>query len=222
MSKVLLFGEGPNDVGRRTWSKRHDDFVTSDGWLQPMVRRLRGSEGSEDGARLRELTILPRRGVRPLQGLALKAQIAKLRAESEGYAAVVVATDADSIDPAVHASKLAEIQAGFDAISNRVVSVACVPMATSEAWLLADHEAWAALGAADFSEMPRRPEECWGRPHDPVSHHPKMMFGRVCDANDIGDHSDTRAALAEVSSFDEMERKLPVSFPPFRDAAGAI
>jgi hypothetical protein len=215
MSKIYIFGEGPNDIGRRQWSAQINDFETSEGWLQPIVRRLRKDPGEETGLRMRELVSLPRRGPRPLNGLALKAQIAKLRAASEGCAAVILAPDCDSVDPKEHARRVADIDAGFAAMDADVEGIACVPMGTSEAWLLVDGHSWHALGATDLGRLPRRPEETWGRPHDPESGHPKQVFAKVCEDNDISESSDTRASLAEMCDLAELEKRLPVSFPDF-------
>lgn len=162
MGTVLIYGEGPNEIGRRKWSKQLQDFEVSEGWLQPIVRRLRASDGGIDAKALKELIVLPGRDVRPLKGLAHKAQIAKLKAGTEGYSGVVVATDADSADRRAHDAKRNEIEAGYATIVNDVVAVTCVPMATSEAWLLTDREAWEAIGAIDFGEWPKRPEELLG------------------------------------------------------------
>jgi hypothetical protein len=219
MVKILIFGEGPNDVGRREWNRRTGDHTTEEGWLQPIVRRLRSTPGSETAERLRVLVSLPVRGApRPLSGLSLKAQIAKFRAATEGYTAVVVATDVDSADPRDHARKVEEIEAGFDAFPGEVAGVACVPMGTSEAWLLADEDAWRALGARNLREIPRRPEETWGRPHDPDSGHPKCVFHRLCADNDVVDDTATRAILAETCDLGRINAACPIGFRPFAAA----
>lgn len=223
MARILIFGEGPNDVGRREWSTRARDHETTDGWLQPLVRRLRGSAGGQEGARLRELISLPHKGgPRPLKGLALKAQIAKFRAASDGCIAVVVAIDADSVDPREHARKVNEIEMGFDSFPADVIGVACVPMGTSEAWLLADGASWTDLGATNFADFPRRPEETWGRSHDPTSNHPKCLFARVCEANDIVDDTNTRASLAEACELAVLTRSCPIGFANFAKQVGGI
>lgn len=222
MSRILICGEGFNDIGRREWNKREGEFATLPGWLQPMVARLRSSDGDADAIALKELITFPGRGARPAGGLARKAQIAKFRAGTEGFSGVVVATDADSADPRVHAAKAGQIIEGFGSVDNGVTGVACVPMATSEAWLLADRNAWAALRAEAFGEWPSHPERCWGRPHDLASGHPKMLFARICRNNDIADNTDTRTRLAATSAIDELCRRAPVSFPPFAEEAARL
>jgi hypothetical protein len=216
MTRILIFGEGPHDVGRREWSPRTREQEISEGWLQPMVRRLRRSTGSEEGFYLRELITFPGRPpLRPLTGLARKAQLAKLKAISDGFDAVVLATDTDSVDRAAHNRKVEDIETGFATMRGAVVGVACVPMGTSEAWLLADADAWVMLGATGRHELPRRPEQLWGHPHDPASNHPKSVFARVCAANGIADTADTRVSLAETCAREDLERACPTSFPSF-------
>jgi hypothetical protein len=222
MGTILVYGEGPNDVGRRKWSRHIEDFEVTDGWLQPTVRRLRASSGDIEAKALRELITLPGRMVRPLRGLALKAQLAKLKAGTEGYSGVVIATDADSTDRHVHQAKRDEIESGYATVTNDVVAVACVPGATSEAWLLSDRGAWESLGASDFDAWPRRPEELWGRPHDPASNHPKQVFARMCEKNGLVDDTDTRASLAENTASETLVIKAPVSFPPFAIQAAGL
>jgi hypothetical protein len=222
MSRVLICGEGPNDIGRREWVKRSGAFEVREGWLQPMVARLRTSEGDATAISLKELITFPGRGIRVLDGLARKAQIAKFRAGSDGFTGVVLATDVDSTDRRVHAQKEAHILEGYATVENDVVGVACVPMGTSEAWLMADRAAWERLGADEFDEWPRRPEESWGRPHEPSSNHPKNVFARMCRDNDIVDNSETRAELAAASTRGELARRAPVSFPPFAQQAAEL
>lgn len=222
MARVLVVGEGPHDVGRREWSRQADDWVTSEGWLQPTVRRVRPSADEVAAIRLRDLVSLPRRGGPPaLGGLAHKARIAKVRATTEGHALVVLATDADSTDPREHARKVAEIDAGFATIAPELLGIACVPVATSEAWLLADPDAWTAMGAGDTSLARPRPEERWGRPHDPESGHPKMVFGRLCRDNGLVDDTALRAALAGTMDLAVVARRCPTGFPLFAAALRA-
>lgn len=217
MAKIKIFGEGPNEIGREVWSPRRKAYEAHDGWLQPIVRRLRSSGGEEVGASWKRLVRLPGRHAPRLSNLAQKAQAAKFSAIADGCAAVIFATDADSNDPRDHARIVTEVEEGFEALPGDIIAIPCVPMATSEAWLLADGAAWAELGATDFAELPDRPERCWGRPHDPSTNHPKCVFVRVCNDNDIPDTSVTRARLAECLSMQELASVCPVSFPPFRD-----
>ncbi len=223
MTRILIFGEGPHDVGRREWSPQTRDYETSEGWLQPIIRRLRNSTGSEEARCLRELITFPGRArVRPLAGLALKAQLAKYKALSDGFDAVVLATDADSADRAAHDRKIEDIERGFANMPGAVVGVAAVPMGTSEAWLLADADAWVDLGVADRNVLPRRPEQLWGHPHEPASDHPKCVFARICAMSGIANTADTRVSLAETCTFEDLERACPISFPPFANRVSAI
>ncbi|MCP6468035.1 hypothetical protein NL473_28595, partial [Klebsiella pneumoniae] len=82
-------------------------------------------------------------------------------------------------------------------------------------WLLADPDAWRSLGATNFKRFPRKPEETWGHAHDPDSGHPKQVFARVCDDNDVPENSDTRASLAEVCDLKVLAQRVPVSYPDF-------
>jgi hypothetical protein len=128
---------------------------------------------------------------------------------------VIVATDADSVDPRDYALKVGAIEAGFAGIDADVIGVACVPIGTSEAWLLSDQVSWTKLGATELGNLPRRPERAWGRPHEPSSNHPKCIFVRMCRANDIPDTSETRRSLANLCDMEVLNRLVPISFRPF-------
>ena len=221
MAQLLLCGEGPHEIGRREWSVRTETVEITEGWLQPLVARLRGSSGDAATVSLKELFTLPGprpTHARPRSELARKAQLAMFRAMEQGCSGVVFATDADSAEPPRQAQKVRAIEEGFESVPDRLAGVACVPMGTSEAWLLADRDAWQQVGATDLRKLPRRPEETWGRPHDPDSGHPKSLFVAVSEANQIAPDQDLRAELARRMSTNLVGTRCPRSFAPFSDA----
>jgi hypothetical protein len=223
MAQLLLCGEGPHEIGRREWSVRAEDTEITEGWLQPLVTRLRASAGDTATVSLKELVTFPgRRPPRPRGDLARKAQLAMFRAMEQGCSGVVFATDADSTEPSDQARKVRAIEEGFASVPDRLAGAACVPMGTSEAWLLADAAAWRRLGATDLRKLPRQPEETWGRPHDPASGHPKSLFEAVSKANRMAADQDLRAELARRLSISVVTAQCRRSFGPFRDAMGQL
>ena len=224
MTKILLYGEGPHEIGYKEWSPRKKRHVTTDGWLQPMATRLRASTGSVEARPLHSLISLPGNNQKTahLSALGKKALLALTVAESSKFAAVVFATDADTVHPREQAAKVAEIEAGFQTYTGAVAGIAAVPMGMSEAWLLADPDAWTAIGATAHAKLPKRPEASWGAKDDPESGRPKHVFAAMCEANDIDDHAGTRRDIAEQANFDTVAQRCPISFAPFRAALAAI
>lgn len=224
MSKILVYGEGPHEIGRSHFSKRTGSWVTTDGWLQPMVRALRSSAGTVEGRSLQSIVQLPGKANKTphLSNLGKKALAAMLTAAGNNFSAVVFATDADTVVPNDRSAKVTEIEAGFAAYPGPVVGIAAVPMGMSEAWLLADPAAWAVIGATDYTHLPSHPELTWGAKDNPQSNRPKYVFARMCEANDIDDHSGTRRDIAEQSDFATVGQACPISFPPFATALSAV
>lgn len=224
MSKILVYGEGPHEIGRSHFSKRTGSWVTTDGWLQPMVRSLRSSPGTVEARSLHSIVQLPGKANKTphLSNLGKKALAAKLTAVGNNFSAVVFVTDADTVVPNDRAAKVVEIEAGFAAYPGPVVGIAGVPMGMSEAWLLADPGAWTSIGATDLTLLPPHPEQSWGAKDNPQSNRPKYVFARMCEANDIDDHSGTRGDIAGASNFATVRQACPISFPPFADALGTV
>ena len=224
MTRILLYGEGRHDIGREDWDKRNSRWVPSDGWLQPIIRNIRGPGDELEARALKDLVLLPsgKVPVSHLSALGRKALAAALRAETDGFAAVVLVTDTDSVSPIDHATKIEDMDTGFEAYAGPVATVAGSPMGMSEAWLLSDAAAWTSLGATDHSERPAHPEQSWGHADDPESGRPKFVFGRMCKKNGLADHSGTRADVADGSDPQEISAKCPISFPPFATSIGAL
>ena len=154
---------------------------------------------------------------RPLPaGHGARALAAKLRALSDGHDAIIYMTDADSTHTTDFQHIRSEILDGLSRL-RRLREIACVPMATSESWLLCSIEAWTYLGLSNIALLPRRPESTWGRPRDMDGHHPHIDFRRACDDAGIHDGPETRADLAERVDLGELRRKCPISYGAFTD-----
>lgn len=220
--KVLVVGEGPHDVGRRdVWCARTHTYVNTEGWLQPIIRGIRaGTEIAFTAETRNGLKLMPRdvARLRPLPaGHGAKALFAKRLALVAKYDVVVYMVDADSTDPSRWNEIVSEIAAGFDAIEGDVACIACVPMAASESWLLADLAAWQAV-AGKSPSLPVAPEQAWGARNDPQGGHPHRLFSRICDEVDVKDCTETRGEIASASSLQTLAGRCPVSYPPFAAA----
>lgn len=122
----------------------------------------------------------------------------------------VVMVDADSNDRRVWERKRLSIVRGFQqaagAYSSPPVGVACVPMSTSESWLVADHAALRALNCDDSALTRRAPEALWGPDH------PKEYMERLFDPRP--DRA-LRVQIAETIAFQTLWDLCPISFRPF-------
>ncbi|MBF0332098.1 MAG: hypothetical protein HQL40_00430 [Alphaproteobacteria bacterium] len=208
MIRVLVVGEGPHDVGTK--------HPTAPGWLDTFLRRFGDVEIETIGRSAIVLSPAASRRSRPLpEGHGAKALAAKLKATIEGFDVVVFMADADSPEERRWRWHHARIWDGFSRITDGPKTVSCLPMAASESWLLADAEAWRAIGLEDGSCLPRRPEEIWGKRDDPDGGHPHRFFARVCDEADVPDDRETRVALAERSDRRVLHDRAPFSFGAF-------
>ncbi|MDR0656322.1 MAG: DUF4276 family protein [Treponema sp.] len=84
---------------------------------------------------------------------------------------------------------------------------------TIESWLLADENAYPAI--PKNPALPGKPEEYWGKPHNPDSNHPKRYFYRVLEQFRLENKSDTYAQIAENSDIEVLKRRCPTSFGQF-------
>jgi hypothetical protein len=207
-------------MGRRDiWDRAHHIYRQEDGWLQPLIRRGMATEINHIEPRSRsELTILPKAGkaYRPWPGgHGDKALIAKLQAVAGEYDMLLFMVDADSNVPADFAKILAEIRNGFARIEGDIRCIACVPMAASESWMMADPAAWLAVSGQQIDELPPKPEEVWGHRDDPDGNRPHRLFARICDRAELPDNPDTRRRIAEQIDLDVLSASCPVSAAPF-------
>lgn len=213
--RVMLCAEGPQDAGYKSrWDSKAREFVSTEGWLQPIVRKYCGMASFEVRYR-RDLTLLQRSKTKKLRGHGEKARLARLAAEADECDLLVFMVDADSNDERDWRTVTEDVLEGFAAHPDGPKAVACVPMATSESWLLADAEAWAGAGLKDTKILPRKPEEIWGGRDDPAGGHPHRYFARVCVNADVSDSACTRNALMEATSIEVLLSKCPNSFSFF-------
>src|SRR5579862_2623210 len=209
--KVMLCGEGAQDVGQiDLWSIRQERKIQTEGWLQPLLRKLLGNDLEFEIVPRSRLVSFPSGKLRP-PGHGRKAMAAKWRAISARCDVLVFMIDADTNDADKWSDKRQQIVDGFAAIPGEVRSVACVPTSTSESWLLSDAAAWVAIGLQDSSALPKRPESLWGEPREPDSDHPHRCFERICGKAGVPDCRATRAELMSRSTLDAIKAKCPIS-----------
>ena len=216
--KVLVCGEGRHDIGYfEEWSIRPAQQKVAEGWLQPLLREALETAIDFLVVPRSRLVSLPdgRDPPRPRPaGHGLKAMLAKGRALAEQCEVLIYMLDADTNHKAEWESKVLEVEAGFAALPGNLKCVACVPMSTSESWLLSDQAAWAALAASEVT-LPRHPEDLWGAARDRTSNHPKWVFARLCGTTGLDDCRETRVELMETSNKATLVERCPHSFGKF-------
>lgn len=214
---VFLIGEGPNDIGGLS---RPPGYQTDDhGYLQPIVRSLRGGSLAFQG---RKLATLPREQLKGSKDVLIRRAAAAVAiAETLGASLLVFATDLDGGSllrdrrraKQAHDGKRAVLREGCEVAE--VPCVIAVPCRTIEAWALGDASALQSLFGGDPErELDRPPEDLWGNPRDPTSNHPKQVLrrvvGRVATSHDL-------STIAETSDPATLRESCPVSFVPFAD-----
>ena len=163
--------------------------TNDDGWLQAFLRRLIPLETTFVVVKRRDLVLQRRqeKQYQPLpQGHGQKALLCKIRAKAGGYDLVVFMADADSNKRRDWRRTHSDISNGFDRVPGPN-GVPCVPMSTSESWLLSDGQAWRGVGLTKLTMLPKKPEKIWGSPNDHNGNHPHQVFRRVCDAAGVQD-----------------------------------
>ncbi len=216
--KVLLCGEGPHDIGLpNEWDPRRKEYISLEGWMQPIVRQALGVAPDYAVRVRKDLQFLPKEQARLSlpAGHGAKAFLAKRLAVAGEYDAVIFMADADSPDVRDWRRIVGEIEAGFALLEHAIPSIACVPMAASESWLLADPDAWRTVADYDGSNLPRHPELIWGAHDDPDGDRPHPYFCRICGEAGVPDDRDTRQRIAEAMSLVTARRRCPISMEPF-------
>ena len=139
-----------------------------------------------------------------------------------GYDLVVFMADADSNKTRDWNRTRSDILDGFHRVEGPN-GVPCVPMSTSESWLLADGQAWQGVGLTKLNLLPKKPETIWGARNDPQGNHPHQVFRRACGAAGVRDSRETRVNLAHSSSLARLQAACPRSFTAFiRDTESAV
>ncbi len=217
MTRALVCGEGSHDIGTSNKPSNGQHAREEEGWLQSILRKLVDSEIEVVPVR-RKRVVLQRRDqkrFRPLpDGHGAKALMCKLMARSGRYDLVVFMADADSRKRADWCRIRDEISDGFTRVQG-VEGVPCVPMSTSESWLLADQDAWRRMGLGKLAILPKRPESIWGARNEPRSNHPHQLFRRVCIEAKVPDSRETRVQLADFASVEALRSRCPISFAAF-------
>lgn len=227
--RILVIGEGSHDIGyRNEWNERLKIRVDLPGWLHIALEKLRDQTKPIEIVAIRRSEILltdhERRKNRPLpKGHGARALASMFRAAAGNYNVVVFMADADTADQATWHEHHQNIGDGFSRGPCGPAPVTCLPKAASESWLLADAAAWGALGLADTSILPSKPEDTWGVPHDPKGHHPKHDFERAAEYAQLGaDGRDQRVRVMQHSKMPTIATICPLSFGSFwRECAAA-
>lgn len=222
--RALIVGEGRHDVGLP-----HPETGGSNegalGWAHGMFKHLLGpGETLEaDNVSFKRIPSLPKptRKYQPLpKGSGHAALKAKIYADlhADDFDVFIFVTDADTDEAAGWREKCREVEEGLSKVDSDLPHVIAVPKSTSESWLLADAAAWAGAGLDDAGrKLPSQPEECLGKPSDPQSGHPKMVFERLSEEARLlnGSGTENRQEIAALSDPLVIARKCPLSFRAF-------
>lgn len=223
--KVLLCGEGPHDIGViEHWSIDSKKIEVSEGWLQALLGRILPDDLEFLLVPRSRLVSLPGRDKPPYpKGHGRKAMLAKFRAVADDCDLVVFMVDADTPNSKEWSVKVEEIRDGFAKVeTDRPVALACVPMSTSESWMLSDCAPWKTLGLKDAeTRLPKNPESIWGKKSEPQSNHPHCLFARLCAEANTTDSRETRHFLMSNADLQAIKQKCPDSFGPFVDAVAS-
>lgn len=217
--RILVCGEGKHDIGVSDfWCDQQEEYISIEGWMQPLIRAIKGAGVTLSIRRRRDLVILPRdaRQFQPMPaGHGARALLAKRAAALGNFDAVIYMADADSTDVRRWREIEAQIFEGFSRIESAVVGLACIPMSASESWLLADAAAWQNITGNGALSLPRNPETIWGERDDPDADHPHRYFARICDESNQADGHDVRLRIAQVIDIPTLRNRCAISFEPF-------
>jgi Domain of unknown function (DUF4276) len=216
---VFLCGEGSNDIGGLAAEPEYQS--DDEGFFQPIIRRLSAKDVSFRGTQIKTLGREKIRGL--TEAWSRKARQARALAVYERADAVVLAGDVDSsagerasrLEAERRIEEIAEaMHAGFESLSGPPW-VGATPCRTIEAWALGDLDAAFGVAGVARIELPKKPEELWGKPSDPASNHPKCVLKRVFGGSVS---SSDYARIASEADLDVLSRECPLSFPSFAAA----
>jgi hypothetical protein len=199
--KILVYGEGPQDVGRG-----EDEYV---GVVRTLVERLitECPDSSDEKITFRGRRLGRLHGGK---GFKRKARIAINEARRQGYDCVVIVIDRDG-----RRQKNGRLQALNDG-RDEALRTAYFPTAigvaieTMEAWLLADERALSECLGRAVDKQPS-PEKLSGKKGTPE--HPKTRLNTLID----GDDGKLKQRIAEQVDLPTIERRCPKGFKPFAD-----
>lgn len=179
--KVLLSAEGSRDIGGLIDPDYGDP--EDEGFFQPLIRRTLGTAVEFIGDRGLFLGPQPPKSIK--KKLAQRAWRAVVLADVEECALAVIHTDADEAAskrkaPANWTARRDLLRSGVDqARPGAPPAALAVPVATTEAWALADRDTVRERAVLTDAALNKSPELLWGAPHDPASNHPKCLLERL-------------------------------------------
>lgn len=229
-AKILLCGEGPQDMGANPINDPRTGQISNlEGWMQPLIRKLADDDAILDFIRLPRQRLMSMTGGKAprldLPGHAQAAYNAMRQAVLEDCSIVVFMVDNDhpnGRDRTKWRTICEQVWTGYKKAGQPVCGVACIPISASEAWLLADAEAWKQVGHPDCSQLPGNRAECiWGIKGDPDGNRPHEYFARMCRLANLNDNAPDRNLLAEHISTATLKTNCPSSFAPFAEAMEA-
>ncbi|WP_139691744.1 DUF4276 family protein [Sporolactobacillus terrae] len=225
--KVLIYGEGPTDIGTvdpsGTWDK---------GCIVKLIERINSNVQLDfiSPPRKEEIShipIIPIRGRKKFRGHG--AIINKLvlygRKKHFNYDLVIYYGDTDKEAGAKNTrlnakkeSKEAYRQA-FEAFDFfQVNGIPVIPLRMLESWLLADPNSFAQAFRRHI-QLPNDPEYLWGDKHNPSSNYPKHVLKRVLSQLNQVPSNITFCQIVEHMDLETLKRRCPISFSPFINCA---
>lgn len=212
--KVLISAEGARDVGGLI--DPHYGNPKDEGFFQPLIRRTLGTGVEFIGYPSLSLGPEPPKALN--KKLAQRAWRAVTLADAEDCDLAVIHTDTDEAAsktqaPTKWTARRELLRSGVDQAGPGAPPVAlAVPVATTEAWALADPAVIRDRAVTKDAALKKSPELLWGAPHDSASNHPKCLLQRLL-GNSAG--AAMQAELAKVMDLQVARKRCPRSLEPF-------
>lgn len=189
--KLLVFGEGPNDVGK-------PGSLPESGTLQRLISLvLQNIEVSYE--RMQIMHLGPRRSK---GGFQEKVRLAFREAELRNSDALVYVVDQDG-----DAKREEKLKKARDQQATSIPSAVGVAIKTIEAWLLADETAIAKAFSSETPSTTKNPEK--------LSDPKQILQGRLDKIDVWANYSEMYADLAGNTRIEVLRKRCPNGFAPF-------
>ncbi|MDO3411257.1 DUF4276 family protein [Saccharibacillus sp. CPCC 101409] len=227
IKKVLIYGEGPTDVGTvdpyGNWSQ---------GCIVRLLQKINPQISLEfikppHKKEITQINTLKKKGQPRLEGHAKIIQKLFIYAGMHEMKYDIIAYYGDTDrETGTRNSEVQARSASRDAYNEavsafsflRINGIPIIPLRMLESWLLSDPEAFLKAFNRRVT-LPGRPELLWGDRHNPNSDFPKNKLQKILESIGQSASRETFCEIVENINIDTMEKNCPISFPPFIEKA---